>query len=497
MARIFISYSRADHLFIGELVPLLEQVFNEHEIWYDQHITGSEDWWQRILREINASDLFIYLISNDSLHSEYCQAEFREALRLQKLCLPVIVRPKTEVNQAPPDLLPEIKRRNWIDMSGGFKDHRANAKLYAAINQHLRNIPQKPPTPLSAGPVSKPEVTLAVKKPRPALTTNQVAIIVALIGVIGTLGAALITNLSNRPGTNGGTTEVAQSTSEVPALQTTATYTSAITNTPTPGVTATPTPDPVEAALARARTFNGTNEDWKSQQFIHTFADDPAKAMDAQMMLVPLGTFMMGSENGFSDEKPVHAQTITEPFWIDRTEVTRAQYQLCIDAGACSETPDSEYSTRGTQPINRVTWFQARDYCVWRGMRLPTEVEWEYAARGPDGWEYPWGDEWNADNAVGSQYSNSQTADVGSRPQGASWVGALDMSGNVWEWLSSLYLNYPYEANHENVDDTNSTRVLRGGSFLIVNLSDLRASNRLRFLPPFEYDYIGFRCVRL
>src|SRR5438034_1016505 len=133
--QLFISYSRADSLFIDELVPLLSEIYTNYDIWYDKHISGGDDWWQRILQEISSCNLFIYLISNDSLESEYCQAELREALRLQKPILPVIVRPKTNVNKAPNDLSPEIKRRNWVDMSGGFRDAKAHAKLYNAINK--------------------------------------------------------------------------------------------------------------------------------------------------------------------------------------------------------------------------------------------------------------------------------------------------------------------------------------------------------------------------
>ena len=193
MARIFISYSRADALFIEPLVPLLEQVFPDHEIWYDKHLTGGEDWWTRILNEISACNLFIYLLSNESLTSDYCQAEFREGLRLQKLALPVIVRPRTNVELAPDDLKAEIKRRNWIDMSGGFKDANTNGSLYRAVRLQFAKIPVQPYPPLHLYSVAQP---IIIKPPFKRLdSTDLVAIIVtvvafvsvALVGIIPTL----------------------------------------------------------------------------------------------------------------------------------------------------------------------------------------------------------------------------------------------------------------------------------------------------------------------
>ena len=260
--------------------------------------------------------------------------------------------------------------------------------------------------------------------------------------------------------------------------------------------------------LDRARTFTGTtNGSWAA--FATTFPDDPAAA---PMVLVPVGSFQMGS-NDDQSERPIHTQTFTEPFWIDQTEVTRAQYRLCVEAGDCTETPYFRSSTRDTQPINNIDWFQARDYCAWRGenYRLPTEREWEYAARGVENWNYPWGN--NDPTPILAVYNANETADVGSKPDGASWVGALDLSGNLWEWVNTIYgidLNsnydftasgerlypYPYSADdgrETNNEDSTNFRVLHGGSFF--GTTDLRGANRYWFGPSFGFSGGGLRCL--
>jgi formylglycine-generating enzyme required for sulfatase activity len=210
-----------------------------------------------------------------------------------------------------------------------------------------------------------------------------------------------------------------------------------------------------------------------------------------EMVNVPAGCFMMGTEDGNSDEQPVEEICLDE-FWLDRTEVTNEQFEV-FGGGAAS----AGYGLFPQQPRDSVTWYEARDYCALRGGRLPTEAEWEYAARGPDSHTYPWGDTFDPDNVVYNANANDRYATVGSRPNGVSWVGALDMAGNVQEWVSSIYTGYPYIADdwREDSDDTTSQRSLRGGSFWFDSAS-LRSSYR----NPQNLDYtstdIGVRCAR-
>jgi serine/threonine protein kinase len=277
--------------------------------------------------------------------------------------------------------------------------------------------------------------------------------------------------------------------SDTPTPPPTATYTPSLTATSTPSATPTPsnTPTPTEAPFGFSPITR--NADWRPYSEIIT---------GAEMVLVPVGCFLMGSEEGFGSEVPVHEQCFAEPFWIDRTEVSRAMYAQCTAAGGCPQIPESIYSSRSDQPINDMTWFTAQTYCAWRGARLPTEAEWEYAARGPDNLVYPWGNQFVSGNLIWFETANNETATVGSRPSGASWVGALDMLGNVWEWTSTISENYPYSAQdgRENAADMTSRRVARGSSAFD---GDRNARNFIRIgLNPDHSDNRGFgmRCAR-
>jgi formylglycine-generating enzyme required for sulfatase activity len=202
-------------------------------------------------------------------------------------------------------------------------------------------------------------------------------------------------------------------------------------------------------------------------------------------MLVPAGCFMMGSAGGRQNEAPPGQQCFTQPFWIGRTEVSNSEY------GAYG------YWSLPEQPRERITWFQARAFCESRGARLPTEAEWEYAARGPDSLVFPWGNDFVPDNATYGHNAGQQTAFVIEKPGGLSWVGAYHMAGNVWEWTSTLEMPYPYypDDGRENLADTTNKRVYRGGSWLNGE-ETLRSSWRSAEFPDFALNVLGVRCAR-
>lgn len=205
-----------------------------------------------------------------------------------------------------------------------------------------------------------------------------------------------------------------------------------------------------------------------------------------EMVLVPPGCFMMGSTYGRRDELPEHEVCFDKPFWIDRTEVTNAQY-------------GSEGVWRGAnKPRTNLLWTEARDFCLARGGRLPSEAEWEYAAAGPSDWVYPWGDTFSPDRLLFDKNWFGQPIDVGKYPTGASWVGALDMAGNVWEFTRSIYKPYPYDPHdgREDMTDETSRRVFRSGVYSYI---DYGIANSIRFWirPADSRDwFIGFRCVK-
>lgn len=213
------------------------------------------------------------------------------------------------------------------------------------------------------------------------------------------------------------------------------------------------------------------------------------------MVLVPAGCFMMGSDDGNDDEQPVHQVCIEEPFWIDRYEVSNGQFD-----GFGGQAERRSNIANPSFPREQITWSEARDFCALRGARLPTEAEWEYAARGPDSLVYPWGNTFEGDNVVYGENSSGETAPVASRPGGVSWVGAYNMSGNVWEWTSSLYRPYPYNSRdgreRDNVPTTGDIRRVLRSSSVHYGARGLRVTFRFAHLPEETSTTNGFRCAR-
>ena len=222
-------------------------------------------------------------------------------------------------------------------------------------------------------------------------------------------------------------------------------------------------------------------------------------------LYVPAGEFEMGSTEGDSNEDPVHTVYL-DAYWIDQTEVTNAKYEKCVEAGACdapeddgSYTRDSYYgnSQYDDYPVIYVDWNQAGSYCEWAGRRLPTEAEWEKAARGDDGRTYPWGDKNPSSSMLNYDKNVGDTSEVGSYPAGESPYGALDMAGNVWEWVNDWY-DEDYYGRSPDMNppglSSGEYRVLRGGSW---NNNDdlLRSALRNADYPDGAWSNLGFRCV--
>ena len=242
-------------------------------------------------------------------------------------------------------------------------------------------------------------------------------------------------------------------------------------------------------------------------------------------ILIPAGTFVMGAMDVYreNDEQPPHEVTL-DAYWIDQVEVTNGMYELCVNSGECR--PPKELRSDNRQeyfgnpefrdyPVVYVTWFDADVYCQWAERRLPTEAEWERAARGDDKRNYPWGDELPNEFNSNSLNIVGDTTRVGSYAEGASPFGVLDLAGNVWEWVADRYQpNYYGESPLENPQGPsaeevqNLYRVIRGGSFQedgiflrLVNRSFFEGPNPRADQKTEEYygkstNRIGFRCAQ-
>lgn len=214
-------------------------------------------------------------------------------------------------------------------------------------------------------------------------------------------------------------------------------------------------------------------------------------------MFVPAGVFTMGS-TAVRDEQPEHSVEL-DSFWIMRTEVTNAQYERCVAANVC--TPPHNERWRDTayadHPVTDVDWNQAKLYALWVGGRLPSEAEWEKAARGADGRTYPWGDKTPTDQQLNFQFTNEGTTPVGSYPDGASPYGVLDLAGNVEEWVGDWYAGDYYARSPERNPRgpvSGVFRGVRGGSFN-SNRRDVRTTARGRALPDTAFPSVGLRVV--
>jgi eukaryotic-like serine/threonine-protein kinase len=217
----------------------------------------------------------------------------------------------------------------------------------------------------------------------------------------------------------------------------------------------------------------------------------------AVYVYIPAGKFTMGSNE--PREQPAHL-VVLDGYWIMKTEVSNAQYGHCMAAGACTPPTQGEWAdpAKADYPVTNIDWDQASAYAAWVNGRLPTEAEWEKAARGTDARPYPWGDQLPDEQLLNYDFIKRTTMPVGSYPAGASPYGVLDMAGNVEEWVADWYAdNYDGQAPRQNPSGPASgvMRVLRGGSFN-SNRAGVRTSARDRQLPNTDFASLGFRVVR-
>jgi formylglycine-generating enzyme required for sulfatase activity len=407
------------------------------------------------------------VLAPESMESQNVKDELSYAIDSGKYILPVVIKPcKVPLR---------LRRFQYVDFTDKpYKDSLADIKHLLSNTRQAQK-----PAPVEEPPVIEVEDAFVsfddamaqrelVSHPEPLVDVERLAgdpsrrkaYTIALLAAVVGIAAIAVYAVSAARGQN-------VPAAPLPVILTETETAGPPTNTPT----VTPTP------LPRQITSSG-----------------------AAMMLVSAGEFVMGSDGGPEDEGPAQTLFLSD-FYIDKYEVTNASYKACVDSGQC-DPPDklasrtqANYYTNlefKNYPVVYVTWEMANNYCIWRGARLPTEAEWEKAARGPDGNIYPWGEEISCDQANYSGCSKDTQA-VNSFEAGQSVYDVLDLAGNVSEWVNSLYAEYPYDSAREDTM-ASGERVVRGGSFSDSD-QETRATSRQKADPATAQDNIGFRCA--
>ncbi|HMQ51758.1 MAG TPA: SUMF1/EgtB/PvdO family nonheme iron enzyme [Anaerolineae bacterium] len=448
----FFCYTHEDTRFALKLAGALKQ--QGLDIWLDQWQAPQSEGWDRSITEaVLGCGVFLLVLSPEAVNSWVVREQTLKALRAGKRVLPVMCRPCR-----PPAAMGD---HLVVDFSRSFQS--GLAELLGLLGQ--RSAAQ-------GGSVVSPKLRLF---------TGRLAWLWLIVG----LGAVLLLGLAARVWWPEEDSEAAIKAGDEAPLH------------------------PLEPViLAEGEPLRQVEPESPP---INTLR----RAKDGKVMVwVAAGDFLMGSLasdlEADEDEKPQHTVYLAD-YWIDQTEVTNAEYQRCVERGGCTRNRAVKGLFTGlTAPVVGVRWEQAAAYCAWAGGRLPTEAEWEKAARGIDGRRFPWGNEFDGSrlnycdaNCI-ADWRDFQgddgfryTAPVGSYPAGASPYGALDMSGNVWEWTATWYdaQSYATATYHNPTGPEHGVqRVIRGGSWLYRGQS-LRAARRHKDVPTSHYDNIGFRCA--
>jgi formylglycine-generating enzyme required for sulfatase activity len=507
--KVFLCHASADKPKVRELYRYLRR--RGIRPWFDEvDLVGGQDWQIEIPKAIESSDAIITCLTKNSTDKEgYVQKEIKFALD-KALKMPegriYLIPVRFEECEVPFSL----SRYQWVDLfeQNGFQRLMKSLKTRATeLERAVIQVPKvDESTPDFASMynssargeknfldngmiVGRENVSASTFQDKKILSKKihpndkrpgqkfNIQLLVAMIGAIATILAALIgspiiASLINRTPepTNVSTATVTLSTSgqvqiPIPATTTTATLM----------IIEIPTPFPIFV------TDNKT----------------------AEMIFIPEGSFIMGYDKGTVAEDP-QMKRFVDAFYIDKYETTNVLYRECVVAGVCkpphkinSNTQSDYYENPqfNEYPVVNVDWYMASTYCGWRNARLPTEPEWEKAARGDDARVYPWGDQSNPSFA---NYYNARedTTIVGSYEKGVSVYGVYDMAGNVREWVSSLFIEYPYKTNDGREDpDAKGPRVFRGGAWSSASVNEIRTSYRSGTDPSASFLSIGFRCA--
>ncbi len=450
----FICYAHENTQFALKLARQLQK--QGLAVWLDQwDIPPEAEWDRAIERMVRNCSQFLIVLSPAALNSWVVHEQFLLAMEMGKPITPVLYQPC--------ELPPPLQNIPHIDFTGrGYK-----SALERLLAQYFPDKKVKPGygTKLKTHLDNLRQVWLNTLLPLlwPGWLGPSILVALFLIG-------ALFFWPSNK-------TEFVSLDPGLEAL-------AVVQSTPTP----IPLPTPIKT---KVRTKDGQ-----------------------VMVAAPAGEFLMGSTEAdpeaAEDEMP-QRKVYVDAFWIDKTEITNGQYRLCVEAKICAPPKGQTKVFGGDElPVVGINWEQAATYCEWVGGRLPTEAEWEKAARGMDGRLYPWGNKFDGkrlsycdtncmadsrDRTVNDGYRF--TAPTGAFPAGASPYGVLDMSGNVWEWTADWYDVDAYSNlanNNPTGPEDGLQRVIRGGSWYYHG-RNLRVTKRHKDTPTARDNNIGFRCV--
>jgi formylglycine-generating enzyme required for sulfatase activity len=457
MADAFISYRRDPSYAIADAVH--EKLKSRHGIDayldVERRDSNKVTFPERLMRAIEESPTFICFLADKTLESEWVRKEIQRAYELKKHCIPVFQESYKPVDGD-----------EALDYLLSFDGVHIFDKRGLMVNESVAQIAE-----------------LVIRHPIPQPKRNF-AVLAGSIGAVFALIVIVLLILSSQ-------NDSATPTSQATKTQVVAMLTDELS----------PTLSPEELAYRSVRN----NQNWIPYE----------RDFDGvTMALVPAGDFIMGAtqqeidgaffeceqlrgvgacSRAWFDHQVMNGnntQVFNQPFWIDKYEVSQEQFTQWNGRKGISNA-----FSGNNLPVENITWFEAKAFCESRGARLPTEAEWEYVARGPSNLIYPWGNSFISNNVVYWANSNNQTARIGSKPNGQSWVGAIDMVGNVWEWTSSADSVYPYNTGMENPDNTTIERIFRGASWNYGD-QDLRASFRGSHNPTYTSSNVGFRCAR-
>lgn len=483
--KVFLCHAKDDKAKVQKLYDFLRK--QGVDVWFSAvDLLPGQDIQVEIPRAVNTSDTILVCLTRNSVDKEgYIQTEIRLAVeksfqmpegriflipaRLEDCEIPYSMKRYHHVDLFKPGeysrLMKALQvRATQLQLSNTeitfdnnlIEDQKENN----VVDSETENVDKFPP--IIEGENTDVKTVIS---PRLAKRNSKwdAAIVVALIGLVGTISAALL-----------GSPLLEKWFSSTPTATITLTQISTPTMpTNTPDTSVFPMPLPSEIYDSKGVT----------------------------MRLVPAGEFMMGSNTVASNAQPVH-QVYLDDFYIDKYEVTNAQYKVCVNLGACKPLDTTLYYDNvkyANNPVTFVDWHRAVAFCSWREARLPTEAEWEKSARGVEELNFPWG------NSIDCSYANYRGANgwcvgdstpIGSYETGKSIFGVYDMVGNAMEWVSSTYADYPYNVNDGREGLTVSAlRVIRGGSWNSRE-PDVRITVRAYKSPSAaEFDF-GFRCAK-